>query len=670
MVPRLNTGKGVSGAVRYVLGQGRDPKTGELRPPAANDDSRVVWMSGTGFGFAIKTAADAELARRVMEFGALNQGSRTKRCEQDCVHLSLAWRPGETPTRAEMEAAAHSALAALGMGNAQALFVAHNDEEYAHLHIVASKINPETGRAYDLKGSWRTLSNWAEAYELEHGGVVCTRRQDANELRRAIADRDAGAVLEALTKQRSTFTLRQLETALAKEIRSQTERTAFRSEILARHGVIELADHKDGPTSRYTTRVVLEAEHHVLHAAGELAHDNRHRIGALEKAALLQSSAFGSMTGQQQRAFHHATGAEGLALIDGQAGTGKSFTIGAVRQAYEHAGCYVIGLAPTNAVAEDMRTEGFRHSATVHAELFALTNGRRAWTAETVVIVDEAAMLDTKLMALITANAAAAGAKLILVGDDRQLSSIERGGMFSALKDRYGAAELSEVKRQHKVDERRAAEMMAEGNFNDALGIYQQKGAIHWTRTQSEARAGLVEQWAKDSAAEPGKSRFVFAYTNADVSTLNAELREVRKQRGELGRDHSFTTKHGRHDFAAGDRLQFTGTDKKAGIVNGAAGTIERIEGTEITVRLDGKKKNLLTFDAAEFDQFRHGYAGTIYRGQGRTLDETYLYHSEHWRSAASYVALTRHRDRRETLCRPLYGKGRGRACPADGADR
>ena len=94
-----------------------------------------------------------------------------------------------------------------------------------------------------------------------------------------------------------------------------------------------------------------------------------------------------------------------------------------------------------------------------------------------------------------------------------------------------------------------------------------------------------------------------------------------------------------------GDRIQFTGNDKKAGISNGNAGTIEKIEGRQITVQLDGKKPRTLIFDAEEFKQFRHGYAGTIYRGQGRTLDQTYLYHSEHWRSAASYVALTRHRE-------------------------
>ena len=86
-----------------------------------------------------------------MEFDALNQASRTRRCEKDCVHLSLAWRPGEKPTREQMEEAARGALDALGMENAKAMFVAHNDEDYAHVHIVASKINPETGRAYDLK---------------------------------------------------------------------------------------------------------------------------------------------------------------------------------------------------------------------------------------------------------------------------------------------------------------------------------------------------------------------------------------------------------------------------------------------------------------------------------------------------------------------------------------
>jgi ATP-dependent exoDNAse (exonuclease V) alpha subunit len=318
----------------------------------------------------------------------------------------------------------------------------------------------------------------------------------------------------------------------------------------------------------------------------------------------------------------------------------------AIRLIYEAGGYKVIGLAPTNVVSQEMQREGFKRASTVHAELFALHNGRQSWDRKTVVMIDEAAMIDTKLMAMVTSHAHAAGAKLILVGDDRQLSSIERGGMFGALKDRYGAASLSEVTRQRKDDDRRASSMMAEGNFYDALQMYEAKKAISWTQNQNQARAALVRQWAADTAEAPEKARFVFAYTNVDVAQLNADLRKVRQARGELGADHILPTAEGERPFARGDRLQITATEKASGLYNGMIGTVEKIEGTEVTMKFDGKQPVLRTFDAESFSDFRHGYAGTIYKGQGRTLDQTYLYHSEHWRSAASYVALTRHRDK------------------------
>lgn len=658
---RITLGRGVTGAVRYCLGEGRHPVTGELLAPRPDGSSRVEWFGGTGFSFPIRTLADVERARWRMELEAQNQSSRTRKCEQDCVHLVLSWRPGETPTREDMEAAAKDALEALGMKNAMALFFSHTDEDYFHLHIVASEINPATGRAYDLKGNYLILSRWAEEYERAHGGVINLRRADMNVLRAAIKDRDAGAVLEGMTRQRPTITQDQIKRALQKEIHVprgaspeqkqgiDADRSRFLAEILAHPDIVRLREETpNGPMIRYTTRTVLEAEQHVLRAAAELAGAAGHDAGDKRRAKIESRAKFATMTPEQRHAFHHVTAASGLALIDGQAGTGKSYTIAAIREAYEATGYEVIGLAPTNAVAEDMRNDGFSHASTIHAELFALGNGRTAWTRQTAVIVDEAAMVETTIMALVTAWAAEAGAKLILAGDDRQLSSINRGGMFGVLKDRYGAATLSEVKRQYKNDERRASEMMAEGNFHDALGIYEQKGAIHWTRTQPEARALLVAQWAKDSAAQPDKTRFVFAYTNEDVARLNAALRDIRKAKGELGQDHMLPTAHGRHNFAIGDRIQFTANDKSAGITNGFTARIEAIEGTYLTVRLDGPKPATVDFDAAAFDEFRHGYAGTIYRGQGKTLDQTYLYHSEHWRSAASYVALTRHRDKTE----------------------
>jgi AAA domain/Relaxase/Mobilisation nuclease domain len=645
MITRCIVGRGVTGAVRYILGEGRDPESGVLKPMAV-EKSRVAWFGGTGFGFTIDSLEDADLARRVMEFDALNQGSRTKQCEKDCVHLALGWRPGDTPTRQEMEAAGRAALKAMGMENARAIFAAHNDESYAHLHIVASKINPETGRAYNLIGNYLKLSKWAQGYELEHGGIVCLRREDVNRLRDAISARDAGGVLAAMTEQRATFTANDLERAVAKQIRKPLQRAQFCEQVFNHAEAVKLSDEPGGLTTRFTTRTVLTAEGYVLRAADGLARNSDHDVGDNVRASVLGSTAFATMRHEQALAYHKATGSGGLALIDGQAGTGKSYTMAAIRQAYEATGCTVIGLGPTNAVAIDMQRDGFKRAATVHSELFALNNGRAAWDHRTVVMVDEAAMLDTKLMAMITAHAYQAGAKLILVGDDRQLSSIERGGMFAALKERHGAAALTEVTRQRKDDDRRASGMMADGNFHEALAMYDAKGAITWTRTQDEARVALIRRWAADTAAEPKKSHFVFAYTNADVAQLNAELREIRRWRGELGKDHVLPTTEGWRDFARGDRLQLTGTDKKAGLYNGMIGTVVDIEDTRVTIKLDGPQEQLRSFDAREFGNFRHGYAGTIYKGQGRTLDQSYLYHSEHWRKSASYVALTRHRDK------------------------
>jgi hypothetical protein len=119
------------------------------------------------------------------------------------------------------------------------------------------------------------------------------------------------------------------------------------------------------------------------------------------------------------------------------------------------------------------------------------------------------------------------------------------------------------VTRQRKDEDRRAADDGG-GEFRGRAGDLPGQRGDQLDRTQDQARAALVEQWAKDSAAAPDKSRFVFAYTNADVALLNADLRAVRRRAGKLGEDHELPTADGRQMFATGDRLQFTGTDKEA----------------------------------------------------------------------------------------------------------
>jgi ATP-dependent exoDNAse (exonuclease V) alpha subunit len=386
---------------------------------------------------------------------------------------------------------------------------------------------------------------------------------------------------------------------------------------------------------------VLTAERDVARSGAALRDQNWHGVATSAITSELREP-----SAERSRALASITGSSGFAILDGQAGTGKSSVLAAAKEVYEANGYRVVGLAHTNLVVQDLRDKGFSNARTIDSELPALDSGKVQWNKRTVVMIDEAAMVDTRRLAAVLRHARTTGAKVILAGDDRQLSSIERGGMFEVLKERHGAAVLTEVHRQHSLEERRASQFMAAGDFAKAVGIYEDRNAIHWRDKQSEAAEALVDTYMRDRAADPQKTRFIFAYTNREVDQINAVVREARQAGGELGESRVFDTKHGRAEIAVGERVQFTGTDKFRGIYNGYSGTVRDIRGTTVTVELDGRKKQSIEFDADAFQDFRHGYAGTIYRGQGRTIDQTYLLHSEHWRSTSSYVALTRHSEK------------------------
>lgn len=127
---------------------------------------------------------------------------------------------------------------------------------------------------------------------------------------------------------------------------------------------------------------------------------------------------------------------------------GKSYVLNGIRAAHETDGYRVIGLAPTNKVANDLQESGFKKAKTCHSFLFSLKNNRTTLDSNTLVVIDEAGMLGTELSVELFHVVKTSGAKLVLVGDDRQLSSVDRGGVFKTLLDRYESAELKDVRRQ------------------------------------------------------------------------------------------------------------------------------------------------------------------------------------------------------------------------------
>ncbi len=483
------------------------------------------------------------------------------------------------------------------------------------------------------------------------------KRDGAKELRSDAKTLDPQRILESLTRRRATFTRADLNRALTDILPDPKARAAFTDAVLSREGVIPLRETESAPVSRYTLASVIDHERQTTAAARDMAGRSRHGVTAAGVHEALD--AHSHLDPEQRAAFDHATNAKGFAIIAGEAGTGKSATLAAIRDAYEADGYRVLGMAWTNAVVQDLKAGGFDPAATISAELFRQNSGRGKWDARTVLMIDEAAMLSSDHLAPLLRTASATGAKVILAGDDRQLASIERGGLFSVLREQHGAAELHKIWRVDGDDQKAAYNAMHRGDFREALGIFDKRGAIHWAKDGDQARADLVAAWLADSAAAPGKSRFAFAYTNAEANALNSAIRDGRKARGDLGEDCTLATKDGPQSYATGDRVQFTANAKDKqrraeGLYNGAIGTLTAIDGDRVTVRLDTPKNQPprdVSFTvgdnaaAGDFNAMRHGYAGTVYKGQGKTLDRSFVLHSDQWRAATGYVALSRHRE-------------------------
>jgi AAA domain/Relaxase/Mobilisation nuclease domain len=633
MIPKIVTGTGISGALAYVMGQGNDAQTGKRLELVPGETSRATIIGGQNFGFEIEDAADLELARRIMEYQGLpqNQAGKTRKLDNDCYHASLSWGIGQEPSREEMLQAGQEFLKAVGLEKARAVFVAHDDTDHRHIHVVASRIDPETGRSLRMDYDKKAAQKWALEWEREHGQQRTPEQgKNFHALIDGIEKRDAQAVLSHVTRDKPTFQTWELNRALGYGDLTDADKATFRAQILGEKNVIGLSDTRDAAVSRYTTVEALAPEMALMSDAGKLKDQHHHaaRASHVEKAI----KEF-TLKPEQAEALRHLTEANGLGILWGEAGTGKSHTLKATRAVYEAAGKDVRGLSWTNDVAEQMRGDGFKNASTIARELDDLAKGRTSWTRNTVLVVDEAAMISTEALGRLASAARHAGAKLILAGDDAQLASIERGGTFETLRQKHGAAILSDVQRVKNVAEQAAWGEMHKGDFRPALEIADKAGNIHWSTRQSDTLKQMAARYTDDLQATPDKKRFMFAQTNADVATLNAHARGLHKARGDLGEDHALKTATGEAQFAEGDRIQFTGNgrtkdERRAGLVNGRVGTIAALEVSEdgrakVTVELDtrtGEKAQLVSFvvgddaRAGEFDKFKHGYAGTIYR--------------------------------------------------------
>jgi Ti-type conjugative transfer relaxase TraA len=451
--------------------------------------------------------------------------------------------------------------------------------------------------------------------------------------------KDPKMILETVGKHKSVISREEIHHFVEKHIPREFKES-IKEEIFSYKELIPLYDPETkGQTDLYTLKETRESEKKLLRFMDSIASKESHALSRKIKEAVKERY---TLTEEQHKAYELATtSSSNLSVIQGRAGVGKSYVLKPIREAHEESGYRVIGLAPTNKVAIDMIQDGFMEATTCHAFLFSNKNNRDSIDSNTLLIVDEAAMLSTELHIELANVIKQSGAKVLYVGDDRQLSSIEKGGMFKVMAERYENTTINRVRRQEIEWQREVSELFSEGHIKEAVALLDEKKRLNFSATKEQALTDLINEWTKDSQIDPDSERFILAQRNVDVDAFNLAIRDLRRTRGEFGsQDYEIMTERGVVSFAKGDRIQLTETEKSLGLINGSFGTIKEINKDICTLQLDDGSE--VSFNPISYRGLRHGYAGTVYKAQGSTIPYVYVLHSNVSNTNTSYVALTR----------------------------
>lgn len=468
---------------------------------------------------------------------------------------------------------------------------------------------------------------------------------------RAVAQRNGERIianpnvaLDAITHQQATFTGRDLAMFVHRHSDGKEQFDLVISAVRGSPDLIALG--KDGlGEDRFTSRQMIETEQRLGRASETMAERERHRVDKPGREGALAHAAERGLvlSGEQRAAFEHVTDSRGLSVVVGYAGTGKSAMLGVAREAWEGAGYTVRGAALSGIAAEGLEHGSGIASRTIASLEHQWGQGRDLLTSRDVLVIDEAGMVGTRQMERVLSHAADARAKVVLVGDPQQLQAIEAGAAFRAIHERHGGVEISEVRRQHEGWQQDATRHLATGRTGLAIQTYGERGMVHSAETRDAARGELIERWDRERQTNPGDTRIILTHTNDEVRELNDAARGRLRAIGELGNDVTIRTERGEREFASGDRIMFLRNERGLGVKNGTLGNVEHVTPQRMAVRTDDGRS--VAFDTKDYAHIDHGYAATIHKAQGMTVDRAHVLATPGMDSHGAYVALSRHRD-------------------------
>jgi len=487
----------------------------------------------------------------------------------------------------------------------------------------------------------------ASAQRIEGEGSEADRAEMHREIARNNGARiiaDPSVALDAITQQQSTFTRRDMAKFAHRHSDGIEQFNEVMDAMRNAPDLVELGRDARGE-DRFTTRDMIETERRLHHAAKLMAEKERHEVNDRNKLdALARAEQRGLvLSGEQSDALGHITDGRDLGIVVGYAGTGKSAMLGVAREVWEAAGYKVRGVALSGIAAENLESGSGIASRTIASMEHGWQQSRDLLTTRDVLVIDEAGMVGTRQLERVLSHATEAGAKVVLVGDPQQLQSIEAGAAFRSIHERHGGAEIGEVRRQREHWQRDATRDLANRRTGHALEAYRSHDMVHEAASRERARDDLIDRWDRDRQMAPDQSRIILTHTNAEVRALNEGARERMREAGDLGADVRVTVERGVRGFASGDRVMFLQNERSLSVKNGTLGTIERVSAQSMTVRVDDGRS--VGFDLKDYNRIDHGYAVTIHKAQGMTVDRTHVLATPGMDAHGSYVALSRHRD-------------------------
>ncbi|MGM5085522.1 Ti-type conjugative transfer relaxase TraA [Rhizobium sp. 814_E9_N1_1] len=502
--------------------------------------------------------------------------------------------------------------------------------------------------------------------------------------RQKMADRllaDPALLLKQLSNERSTFDERDIAKALHRTVDDPADFANIRARLMASDDLIMLKpqqiDAETGKASEpavFTTREMLRIEYDMGRSARVLAERRGFAVSDRVVAAAIRQvetqdpeNSF-RLDPEQADAIHHITRDKGIAAVVGLAGAGKSTLLAAARVAWESDGRRVIGAALAGKAAEGLEDSSGIRSRTLAAWELAWASGRELLERGNVLVIDEAGMVSSQQMARLLDIAEQAEVKVVLVGDAMQLQPIQAGAAFRAITERIGFAELAGVRRQRQPWAREASRLFARGETGKGLDAYAQQGHLIEAGTRAETIDRIVADWSQarkqaiqnsTTAGNDGRLRgdelLVLAHTNEDVKYLNEALRSVMVGEGALGENRAFQTERGARAFAAGDRIIFLENARfvepratRLGpqhVKNGMLGTVVSTGDKRGDAVLSDSGRDVV-FSESSYRNVDHGYAATIHKSQGATVERTFVLATGMMDQHLTYVSMTRHRDR------------------------